>query len=151
MVSPQGLWIQTGPLSFNFEVKGRDGQYQEVSDVPALTIPSTAGVWEISYRARSRIQAPGRQSMSVTTALFANGAAGPIPGSEALNSSPIAAGHEEHDVSFQTTVGQTFMHAFDGGEVLTLHAYCIGQNGRGDIVSDDHGRTGIMAHWVSRF
>ncbi|MEU6036111.1 hypothetical protein ABZ801_11950 [Actinomadura sp. NPDC047616] len=140
--SQQGgsTWLQTDPLTFRHDLTGADRDYEPVSDVPELTIPFP-GVWEISYLARPAISVSTNAALWVTTALFKNNAL--IPGSEAIT------GLQASDEVIQNTTGQTFLHKFDAGDRVTLHAYRIGQTGTANILSNADGRTGVMAHWVS--
>lgn len=125
-----GTWVQTGPLAFNRPLTGADRVYEQVSEVPELTIRNP-GFWEVSYHARTYVTAAG----GVTTAVFKNGNL--IPGSEALRASTEG----------QDTIGQTFMHTFVAGDVVSLHAYRFG-GGSFSILSNTDGRTAVMAHWV---
>jgi hypothetical protein len=141
--SQQGgsTWVQTGPLDFgSHPLTGADNAYEQISEVPALKIPYP-GVWEISYHARSSTTVNATGSQWVHTALFKNG--GLIPGSEAL------AGLYGTNAAIQSTAGQTFMEPFVAGDVVTLHAYRIGQAGSAAVIGQTDGRTGVMAHWVS--
>lgn len=133
-------WIQTDPLTFSHNLTGADHAYEKVSEVPALRIPFP-GVWEVSYHARTSIYVPANKTMWVTTALFKNG--GLIPGSEALTGTASSNGGS------QDTIGQTFTHTFAAGDVVTLHAYRIGQDPSAAIISNHDGRTAVTAHWVS--
>jgi hypothetical protein len=137
-------WVQTDPVAFSHDLTGADRAYEQVSEVGALTIPFP-GVWEVSYTARTYIGLPtSTSSQYVHTALFNNGAL--IPGSEALT------GIYGSGAAGQYTAGQTFMHTFAAGDVVTLYAYRIGQNSA-HILSNGDGRTGVMrskglcSHW----
>lgn len=129
-------WVQTGPLAFNHTLAGADRAFEQVSEVPALTIPFP-GVWEVSYNARAYTQ----KGLCVTPALFNNGNL--IPGSEAL----ICV--DSTNAGTQDTIGQTFTHTFAAGDVVTLHAYRLGRGGSASILSNGDGRTRVTAHWVS--
>lgn len=134
-------WVQTGPVTFYHSLTGADRVYERISEVPALTIPYP-GVWEISYHARSQVDVANASATGwVHTALFSNGKL--IPGSEALTG--IQGNGPEH----QTTVGQTLLHKFDAGDVVTLNAYRVGQAKTITISSNFDGRTGITAHLIS--
>lgn len=76
----------------------------------------------------------------VTTALFKNEQL--LPGTEALS------GINDTAAVVQDTIGQSFLHTFASGDVLTLHAYRIGQGGSAAIISNGDGRTTVTAHWV---
>ncbi|MFJ9680965.1 hypothetical protein ACIRP2_23350 [Streptomyces sp. NPDC101194] len=134
-------WLQTDPLTFNHPLNGADRAYEQISEVPDLKIPFP-GVWEISYNVRTAISLPANAaSLHTHTALFNNGAV--MPESEALT------GIYGSNHAIQATAGQTFLHTFAAGDVVTLHASRIGQPGNISILSNSDGRTGIMAHWVS--
>ena len=134
-------WVQTDPVDFSHALTGADRAYERVSEVPALRIPFP-GVWDVSYLARNYIDVPATATWAfVHTALFNNGAL--IPGSEALTGIYGASTAAQH------TAGQTFLHTFAAGDVVTLHAYRIGQAGNAIILSNGDGRTGVRAHWVS--
>jgi hypothetical protein len=143
VTSKQGgsTWVQTDPLHFSHDLTGADRAYEQVSEVPALRIPFP-GVWEVSYSARTYISAPTNASSPyVHTALFKNSAL--IAGSEALTGMVnISSEASQH------TTGQTFLHTFAAGDVVTLHAFRLGQ-GTASVISNSDGRTGVMAHWVS--
>jgi hypothetical protein len=139
-VAAQGpRWVQTNPVDFYHNLTGADRADEQVSEVPALTIPFP-GVWEVSYSTRTNIGLPANtSSLYVHTALFDNGAL--IPGSEALT------GIYGSNQASQDTIGQTFMSTFRAGDVVTLHTYRIGQ-GTAAVLSNGDGRTDVMAHWV---
>ncbi|WP_030456617.1 hypothetical protein [Herbidospora cretacea] len=134
------MWVQTNPLSFNHALTGPNNVYEEITEVPPITIPAFPGVWSVSYHARPSVKVDTTASLWVTTALFKNGKL--IPGSEAM------CGFKDSDVWAQDTIGQTFLHDFAIGDVLTLRAYRLGQDGSAAIFSNDAGRTTIAAHWV---
>ncbi|MEU6718741.1 hypothetical protein ABZ897_45370 [Nonomuraea sp. NPDC046802] len=146
VTSQQGaskLWVQTGPLTITpHSLNGADNNYEQISQVPPLTIPFP-GVWEFFYNVRSSVFVPANKALWVHTALFKNGA--PIPGSEALTGLHGANANQ----GIQSTAGQTFMDTFAANDVVTLHAYRIGRDGTATIISQPDGRTGVMAHWVS--
>ncbi|MGW4644078.1 hypothetical protein ACWEN6_36555 [Sphaerisporangium sp. NPDC004334] len=134
-------WVQTDPLTFNHVLTGADRVYEQISEVPALTIPFP-GVWEFSYHARPIVQPTTSGAMYIRTALFKNGTR--IPGTEAVTG--IAGPNQ----IIQATAGQTFAHTFAAGDVVTLHAARIHpQAGSASIASNEDGRTGVTAHWVS--
>ncbi|MEV0228723.1 hypothetical protein [Nonomuraea sp. NPDC050786] len=134
------MWAQTSLLSFNHALTGQDRAYEQITDVPPLTIPTVGGLWSVSYHVRPSISVPTTAQLWVTTALFKNGQL--LAGTEALS------GIENSDAVVQDTIGQTFLHTFAVGDVLTLHAYRIGQAGSAAIISNGDGRTTIAAHWV---
>jgi hypothetical protein len=131
-------WIQTDPLSFKQGISGANTVYQQISGVPELKIPSS-GAWEVAYQARVYVYSADRSGQSITTAVFKNGEL--IPGSEAMASFTAEASGTTH------TIGQTFMHTFAEGDLVTLHAYRIGTISP-TVASDRHGRTMVMAHLV---
>ncbi|MCK7623540.1 hypothetical protein MUU72_10620 [Streptomyces sp. RS10V-4] len=49
----------------------------------------------------------------------------------------------------EDTIGQTFLHKFDGGEVVVLQARALGQAVAWAVQSNGEGRTRLMAHYVS--
>ncbi|HET6502539.1 MAG TPA: hypothetical protein VFG87_17430 [Amycolatopsis sp.] len=135
-------WVQTDPIDFYHNFAGADRAYEQVSELPALTIPNP-GVWEISYSARTNIGNPASASaLYVHTAVFNNGAL--LPGSEALTGKTYDPGESSQD-----TIGQTVQYTFKAGDVVQLYGYRIGQQGSAGILSNGDGRTGITAHWVS--
>ncbi|MFI6927785.1 hypothetical protein ACIBIZ_48195 [Nonomuraea spiralis] len=137
------LWIQTGPLAFDHSLRGADRVREKVSEVPDLQIPFP-GVWEVSYHALHAVAVPANAAppyLYIQTALLKNGVL--IPGSEAYSGTAGA------NATIRTTAGQTFLQTFDAGDVVTLHAYRIGQGDAAVESSGDGGRTGVMAHWVS--
>ncbi|WNE93895.1 hypothetical protein PS467_00355 [Streptomyces luomodiensis] len=131
-------WVQIDPLSFDRALTNVD---QQIPDVPELEIPFP-GVWQISYSARASIY-PGSGALWVTTSLFKNGTL--LRGSEAL------AGIQGSSVGLQSTWGQTILELFDAGDRVTLHAYTLsgGSGSSAHLISNDHGRTTVAAHWVS--
>jgi hypothetical protein len=132
-------WVQTDTVDFYRNLTGADRAYEQISEVPALTIPFP-GVWEISYSARTNITVPANISgLYVHTALFNNGAL--IPSSEALT------GIYGSNQANQDTIGQTFLSTFNAGDVVRLNTYRIGQ-GTAAVISNGDGRTRVMAHWV---
>ncbi|GAA2688930.1 hypothetical protein [Streptomyces lunalinharesii] len=114
-----------------------------ITDVPTLTIPYP-GWWEVSYHARLVVQQASTTYSDgwVGTALFVSNA--PIAGSQAVAGIGAAT-----SVRLENTIGQTFMHKFDGGEVVVLNARAIGQAAAWTVQSNGDGRTQIMAHYVS--
>lgn len=140
-----GAWAQTGTLTFNRPMDGADRVYEQVTEVPPVTIPR-AGIWEVGYNARTVVSMPLNVAGGeyVTTALFKNGAL--IVGSEVLSGIAVGAGPASTQ---QETQGLSFVHAFAAGDVVTLHAFRIGQTGTASIVSNTDGRTRIAAHWLA--
>ncbi|CCH29533.1 hypothetical protein ABZ816_15710 [Actinosynnema sp. NPDC047251] len=135
-------WLQTGPLAFHHKLSGADRAYDKITAVPDLTIPFP-GVWEVAYAVRTNIGTPSKgAALYVSAAVFVNG--GIILGTEALTGAYFNPGE-----AVQDTVGQTFLHTFKVGDVLTLHAFRIGQDGTTDVLSNTDGRTRVTAHWVS--
>ncbi|MEV0702881.1 hypothetical protein AB0I53_33870 [Saccharopolyspora sp. NPDC050389] len=112
------------------DVFGKRSVYEQVSEVPGLTIHHP-GFWEVPYHARTGLTAAG----GVTTTVFKNGNL--IDGSEAIRASAEGQG----------TIGQRFMHTFVRGDIVTLHVYRFGGGGI-YILSNTDGRTAVMAHWV---
>ncbi|WP_131739479.1 hypothetical protein [Actinomadura roseirufa] len=140
--SPQtagSTWIQTDPLTFGHALAGGDRVFEKISDVPDITIPFP-GVWEVAYNARPIIEPSTAAPVYVITALYKNGVR--IAGSEAVTG--IAGPNQV----FQATAGQTILHKFAAGDVLTLHAARLEQRGKATLASNDDGRTGIALHWV---
>ncbi|MFI9275226.1 hypothetical protein ACIGXM_31615 [Kitasatospora sp. NPDC052896] len=137
------LWVQTGPLGFNS--RALTTTYALVPEVPALKIPFP-GVWAVSYHARASFQWNERGSLWVTTALYKNNEI--MRGSEAVSGMQFPEWQGTVPPAGQLTAGQTFLQSFDTGDVVTLHAHLNGV-GFATIVSQDDGRTGVMAHWVS--
>ncbi|MCO6010967.1 hypothetical protein NE236_39020 [Actinoallomurus purpureus] len=133
-------WVQTDPLTFNHALTGADRADEHISEVPALKIPFP-GVWEVSYHARPIIQPTTNAPLYVRTALFKNGTR--------IRSSEAVTGIAGPNQLLQASAGQTFTHAFAAGDVVTLHASRIGQAGHASVASNDDGRTGVMAHWIS--
>ncbi|TVT57824.1 hypothetical protein FNH05_06940 [Amycolatopsis rhizosphaerae] len=135
-------WVQTDPVDFSHSITSADRAYEQISELPALTIPNP-GVWQVSYSARTNIGNPASVSGAfLHTALFNNGAL--IPGSEALTGKTYNPGESSQD-----TIGQTFLYTFKAGDVVRLYGYRIGQPGFAAVLSNGDGRTGITAHWVS--
>jgi hypothetical protein len=135
-------WVQTDPVTFIHRLFGADRAFEQIHEVPAITIPF-AGVWEVSYSARTSLAFPASSSaLRVTTALFVNGTL--LSGSEAVTGK-----YFEPNEASQDTIGQTVLATFNAGDVVRLHGYRIGQLGFADIRSNPDGRTGIAAHWVS--
>ncbi|GGT11162.1 hypothetical protein ACFFV7_35755 [Nonomuraea spiralis] len=134
-------WLQTDPLNFSHTINGADRVYERISEVPELKIPFP-GVWEVSYNARPMLAVTSSaNALFVHTAIFKNGAV--IPGSEAVT------GIQSPAHGSQNTAGQTFLHTFAAGDVVTLHGFRIGQAGTAAVASNSDGRTGVMAHWVA--
>lgn len=138
----QARWNQpnaTHPLT------GADRAYEQITEVPAITIPRD-GVWNVSYSARTVATKPGGGGGGphVTTALFANGALMPL--TEAIGGLSTASADGQTGVQGQA--GQTFVHRFDAGDVVTLHAYRLGQNGTASVASTSDGRTWVTMHWL---
>ncbi|MDP4501063.1 hypothetical protein [Nonomuraea turcica] len=141
-VAADGSWAQNATLTFTHVLDGADRVYEQVTEVPAITIPR-AGVWEVDYNARASVAMPAATAGSeyVTTALYKNGAA--IVGSEALIIGTTGAGSAN-----QATGGLSFLHSFAAGDLVTLWAYRIGQAGAGAVHSNVDGRTRISMHWI---
>ena len=135
-----GSWVQTGPLTFNRPLAASN-TFQQISEVPALTIPY-AGVWWVSYNAYTGMNVRAGGALGIRTALFNKGVQ--IPGSEAVSNLATAA-----DVGIQTTAAHTFLHTFAAQDVVTLQATAYGNGEAAFIASDDNARTAVMAHWVS--
>ncbi|MET7450328.1 hypothetical protein ABZT03_00245 [Streptomyces sp. NPDC005574] len=138
-----GSWVQTGPLAFSHSLAGADGAYEQISEVPTLTIPY-AGVWEIAYHAHGNFALPSNGGvLLIRTALYKNGVL--IEGSEAVSGIQSAAGF-----GFQSTAGQTFLHTFAAQDQVALYAHRQGPAAAvAGVSSGGDGRTGIVAHWVS--
>jgi len=138
-----GSWVQTGPLSFTHPLTGADFVYEQISEVPTLTIPY-AGVWEIAYNAHRNLALPSNGAvLLIRTALYKNGVI--IEGSEAVSGIQSASGF-----GFQTTTGQTLLHTFAAQDQVDLYAHRQGPVAAvGGISSGSDGRTGVMAHFVS--
>ncbi|KUN32545.1 hypothetical protein AQJ11_03185 [Streptomyces corchorusii] len=141
-VAADGSWAQNATLQFSHALDGADRVYEQVTEVPALTIPR-AGVWEVDYNARATAGMPASTTGAeyVTTALYKNGAA--IVGSEAM-----IVGVNGAETGNQATGGLSFLHTFAAGDVVTLWAYRIGQTGTASVVSNADGRTRISMHWI---
>lgn len=134
-------WVATDPVAFTHNLTGADYAYELISEVPELEIPFP-GVWEITYNARSYVDAStNRSALYVSTQLFKNGTT-LIPESAALT------GINTTNHAAQTTVGQTVLQKFDKGDKVRLYAARAGQSGTAAILSYSDGRTGITAHWV---
>ncbi|MEV0238194.1 hypothetical protein [Nonomuraea sp. NPDC050786] len=135
------MWVQTGPIDINQVLTTT---YEQV--LPSgltITIPF-AGVWEISYHARSVVNLGAANTDQWASTVLYNGQS-PIDGSQAL----AGAGGSASLVS-QATVGQTVLVAFSGGEVVSLYAKRIGKaSNNASILGYPDGRTTIAAHWVS--
>lgn len=142
-VAADGSWAQNSTLTFSHVLDGADRVYEQVTEVPALTIPR-AGVWEVDYNARGAVGMPATTAGGeyVSTALYENGAA--IVGSEALIVGTVGAGSGN-----QATGGLSFLHTFAAGDVVTLWACRIGQAGSASVVSNTDGRTRISMHWIA--
>ncbi|MGW1053316.1 hypothetical protein [Streptomyces sp. NPDC002521] len=139
-----GSWVQTGPLSFNHALTGADGAYEQIAEVPGLTIPY-AGLWEVSYDTQLSfgLQASASAALFIHTALFNNGVV--IPSSESLTGYQTNAG-----LGVQVPASKTFLHTFAVQDTVTLQAFRKGPSASGtSIYSSGDGRTGVMAHWVS--
>ncbi|WP_145883406.1 MULTISPECIES: hypothetical protein [unclassified Streptomyces] len=138
-----GSWVQTGPLSFGHTLSGADGVFEQISEVPTLTIPY-AGVWEIAYNAHGSLSLPANGAVVlIRTALYNNGVI--IAGSEAVSGIQSATGF-----GFQNTFGQTLLHTFAAQDQVALYAHRQGPApAAASISSGSDGRTGVMAHWVS--
>lgn len=135
-------WVQTDPVDFYHNLSGPDRAYEQVFEVPAITIPFP-GVWEVSYSARTNLGNPTSfTGLYVHTALFTNGAL--LQGSQAITGKSFNPGETAQD-----TIGQTLLTSFRAGDVVRLYAYRIGQQGGAGVFSNPDGRTGVMAHWVS--
>lgn len=143
-IGADGAWAQTDTLTFNHPLAGADRVYEQVTGVPAVTIPR-AGIWEISYRARGAVGMPANTpgSVYVTAALFKNGAH--LVGSEAML---VGLSVSTMPNGMQATGAMGFLHPCAAGDVWTLHAYRIGQAGSASVVSNGDGRTRISAHWI---
>ncbi|MFI0827289.1 hypothetical protein ACH4Q7_22855 [Streptomyces roseolus] len=135
-------WAQNGTLAFAHPLDGADRVFEQVTAVPALTIPR-AGVWEVDYNARGVVQVPvgATGAEYVTAAIYKNGAL--IVGSEAM-----LAGTNGGGTVSQATGGISFLHPFAAGDVVTLWAYRIGPTGTASVVSNPDGRTRISCHWL---
>ncbi|MET9462427.1 hypothetical protein ABZY05_46770 [Streptomyces canus] len=135
-------WAQNATLNFSHALNGADRVYEQITEVPALTIPR-AGVWEVDYNARGAVGMPAATAgaMYVTAALYKNGAQ--IVGSEAMVVGIGGAGNGS-----QATGGLSFLHSFAAGDVVTLWAYRIGQAGAASVVSNVDGRTRLSFHWL---
>ncbi|WP_039938198.1 hypothetical protein [Streptomyces himastatinicus] len=138
-----GSWVQTGPLSFSHSLSGADGAWEQISEVPTLTIPY-AGVWEIAYHAHGNFSLPSNGAvLLIRTALYNNSVI--IPGSEAVSGI-----RSSEYFGFQSTAGQTLLHTFAAQDEVALYAHREGPAAAvAGISSGGDGRTGVMAHWVS--
>ncbi|WP_413808119.1 hypothetical protein [Streptomyces sp. OE57] len=141
-LAADGSWAQNSTLTFTHALDGADRVYEQVTEIPDLTIPR-AGVWEVDYNARGAVAMPAATAGAeyVTTALYKNGAA--IVGSEALIIGTAGAGSANN-----ATGGLSFLHFFAAGDVVTLWAYRIGQAGTASVISNADGRTRISMHWI---
>ncbi|PWI15957.1 hypothetical protein DI272_18655 [Streptomyces sp. Act143] len=135
-------WAQGSTLTFAHNLTGADRVYEQITEVPPLTIPR-AGVWEVDYNARGVVQMPVGVAGAVysSAALYKNGVI--IGGSEAMLAGTNGAGSV-----VQATGGLSFLHPFAAGDVVTLWAYRIGTSGNASVVSNADGRTRISCHWL---
>ncbi|MEU4462609.1 hypothetical protein AB0G20_02615 [Streptomyces sp. NPDC024017] len=130
-------WAQTGPLAFNHPLTTTA---ERITEVPELTI-NFPGVWELTYHVRTTFRSGNQKALWIHTWLEKDGV--PIEGSEATH------GRQGPDSeSVQDTVGQTVLVALQVGESLTLHGRYSGE-GNASIISNDGGRTSVVAHWVT--
>jgi hypothetical protein len=126
---------------------GADRVYEQVTEMTTITIPR-AGVWEVDYQVRGVVFLPANSAsaMFVTAAIFKNGAI--TSGSEAMITGISVGGGATPASTAQNTGGQTYLDVFAAGDLVTLHAYRIGQSGTASVVSNADGRSRIMAHWL---
>ncbi|NMI55962.1 hypothetical protein FNV62_07175 [Streptomyces sp. RLB3-17] len=130
-------WVQTGPLTFNHALTTTA---ERISEVPELTIPFP-GVWELTYHVRTSFTSGNQKALWIHTWLGKDGVR--IEGSETTH------GRQGPDSeSVQDTVGQTVLVTFQTGENVTLHGRYSGE-GNASVLSNDGGRTSVVAHWVS--
>lgn len=145
MTTPQQglskMWVQTIPLDIN---QALTATYTQIHPSGlTITIPF-AGVWEISYHARSVINLGAANTAQWASTVLYKGQS-PIDGTQALAGDAGAA-----NLTSQATAGQTVLAAFNAGDVVSLYAKAIGDPANNaSIISNIDGRTAIAAHWVS--
>ncbi|SEG91706.1 hypothetical protein SAMN04489712_13027 [Thermomonospora echinospora] len=134
------MWVQTGPLIIDQVLTTAYAQVYPSG--LTITIPF-AGVWEVSYQARSVVNSGAANTNYWASTILYKGQS-PTDGSQAL------AGGGPANLILQATAGQTVLAAFDANDVVSLYARGIGSQGNNaSILSNTDGRITIAAHWVS--